>query len=326
MSLLDNLQESTTRKQLVGLTPARLTEVYVDDKLTATNSKRIDFKFNVKYDSKDYNSKFSFWISDRPDVSKGGKVKFIDEKGIFADSWLENDLNNYATKTKLAERKLNLERCRPAYPSEGYIINFLKYVFGYRKDSKQTIVNIDGNEGIFLPDVFKGTDGIINGLNEKLTTKDVKVAVMLGLNEGNYSIIYPLQFDYASNYEKDLTKLTGEKLDKAQKTLIDAQTNFAKISDRYRNSVLYSLKAKSRLLNNDENIANLTLDQATEALTYHKETDFFYAGLLTEYSDNLRTGDLSIDFAGIRKAVLTEYNLISNKDTMPKSTMSNVPF
>jgi hypothetical protein len=325
MSLLDNLSESTNRKQLVGIVPARLTEIYVDDKLTASNSKRIDFKFNFKFEDKDYNSKFSFWISDKPDVTKTGKVKFIDEKGVFADSWLENDLNNYATKTKLSERKLNLERCRPAYPAEGYIISFLKYVFSYRKDSKQTIVNIDGNEGIFLPDVFNGTDAIINGLNEKLKVKDIKIAVMVGVNDNGYSVVYPLQFDYASNYEKDFNKLSGEKLEKAQKTLLDSQTNFAKIADRYKNSVLYSLKAKARLLNNNESISDLTLDQATEALNYHKETDFFYAGLLTEYTDNLKTTDLAIDFAGIRKSVLSENNLISSQN-IPKPSATSVPF
>jgi hypothetical protein len=42
-------------------------------------------------------------------------------------------------------------------------------------ESKDTIINIDGNEGFLIKDIFNGTDKILNTLNEKLKTSDFEI-------------------------------------------------------------------------------------------------------------------------------------------------------
>lgn len=300
MSLLDRMSGASSVK-IVGLAPARITEIVLDDKLTPSGLKRLDFNFQVDYKPKNITqkTKFSVWIKDEIETTKTGKVKFIDERGNFLDSWVNNNLKDLTIVTRLKERQMDINRTRPAYPGEITFINFIRYVIGYNKNSKDTLVNIDGNSGFSIKNIFNKKDELFDTLNEKLSKIDVRVGVMLGLNEQGYSIVYPNQFEYGSVLNKDLSKLSGDKLEKAKSAIEKTQENFYKIKTKYENSVRNAL---TKAFKADE-------PNITEALKYHNETDFYYTDLLTEYSDDLLESDLAINYELIRKNVLKEFNV-----------------
>jgi len=306
MNIFDEF-DKPSRVKMVGLAPARLKSINVDNNLTSKGQKRLDLNLEFEY-KKDNEiitqpTKCSFWFKNTEDITttNESKAKFIDNRGN-STYYIPNKLSKYKADFEKSSFKpkelenINISNMRIAYLGEVEIINALKVFLGYNKNVKSDFVKISDNDGyFFIKDWYDNKSEKLNELNEYLTQKIKKAIVMLGVNEKGYSIVYPRQFSYGSNLEIKTEK------DKANFEKI--QSYFIKIKENYKRDIVKALDSAK----GDVNIIN-------EIMKYRTETDFYYTGLAVEYDDELRQSELAIDYALIRQQILSEYGIESNID------------
>lgn len=295
--IFSDFENSGNSTKYVGLTSAVVKSIIVDSKVTNDGSKRFDInlEYSKSNDDLSLKTKISFWSKPEYEVSRNGKVRYIDSKGRFLDSWLENDINDYRTQQKILTS--SLVNPRPSYPNEKIFADFVRILIGYKNSSELDLLDNGNNSGFSIPKMYRGEDEFLDKLNNILSKSDKHIGVMLGINDAGYTDVYKYKFFYSSAFNKE------ESLEKVIE-------QYASISQKYYKQIEYSLNDKAEKLN--KQVSNLTSEEIYDVMQYRKESGIYYAGKITEFSDNLDS-NLIIDFKAIRDSVIT--NLIPSDST-----------